>query len=114
MENPKFQIFMGKDEQLYFRLRAGNGEIILGSEGYKVKASCEKGIAAVKEHAPDDANFRRKTATNGEFYFVLVAQNHETVGTSETYTSEQAREKGIAAVKDDAPGARTEDTTKPE
>ena len=51
MENPKFQIFKGKDGQFYFRLRAANGEIICSSEGYTTKQSAEKGIAAVKEVA---------------------------------------------------------------
>ena len=111
MKNPKFQIFTGKDEQFYFRLRAGNGEIILGSEGYRAKASCENGIDSVKKNAPDDANYKRGTAKDGEYRFLLVPKNHETIGTSETYKSEQSRETGIKAVKDDAPGAPTEDLT---
>jgi uncharacterized protein YegP (UPF0339 family) len=31
----KFVIFKGKNGEDYFRLKAGNGEIILSSEGYK-------------------------------------------------------------------------------
>ncbi len=35
MDNPKFRIFVGKDGQYYFHLKARNGEIILQSEGYQ-------------------------------------------------------------------------------
>ena len=44
MENPKFQIFTGANEEFYFRLRARNGEIILASEGYKSKQGCQNGM----------------------------------------------------------------------
>jgi len=52
MQNPKFQLFKGKDNQWYFRLKAGNGEIICASEGYTTKQMCQKGIEALKSTAP--------------------------------------------------------------
>ena len=111
MENPKFQIFTGRSKQYYFRLRARNGEPILKSEGYASKSGCQNGIDSVKENAPKDERYQRKTATNGQFYFLLVAANGEPIGMSEMYTTEQARENGITAVKTDAPSALVEDTT---
>ena len=36
-----------------FNLKAGNGEIIAVSEGYKKKPSCLNGIESVKKNAPD-------------------------------------------------------------
>jgi uncharacterized protein YegP (UPF0339 family) len=48
MDNPKFQVFKGKDGQYYFRLKAANGEVICGSEGYTTRQSCLNGIEAVK------------------------------------------------------------------
>ena len=109
MPNPKFQIFCSKDDQYYFRLLAENGEIILASEGYTAKASCENGIRAVKESAVNQANFQHKMTKNGRPYFVLVATNHEIVGVSETYNSEQNRDIGIASVMANAPTAPVED-----
>jgi uncharacterized protein YegP (UPF0339 family) len=111
MRNPKFQIYTGKDDQFYFRLRAANGEIILNSEGYTAKAGCQNGISSVQENAPNDERYRRKTATNGQYYFVLVAANGETIGRSEMYTTERGREDGIEAVKKTATDAPVEDTT---
>ena len=50
----KFEVYEGKDGQWYFRLKAGNGEIIArGSEGYTTKAACLKGIDSVKRNAPE-------------------------------------------------------------
>lgn len=51
MDNPKFQVFKGKDNLFYFHLQAGNGEIICASQGYSSKQMCEKGIEAVKKTA---------------------------------------------------------------
>lgn len=51
MENPKFQVFKGKDEQYYFRLRAKNGEIVCSSEGYTSLQSCKQGIEVIKKIA---------------------------------------------------------------
>lgn len=53
MENPKFQIFKGKDGQFYFRLRAKNGEIVCSSEGYTTLQSCKSGIEVIKKIASE-------------------------------------------------------------
>ncbi len=50
--NPKFEIYTDKAGEYRFRLKARNGEIILASEGYKTKASCENGIESVRKNAP--------------------------------------------------------------
>lgn len=51
--NPKYEVFLGKDKQFYFRLKAANGEPILASEGYTAKESCNKGILSVGKNAPE-------------------------------------------------------------
>ena len=45
---PKFEIFKDKAGEFRFHLKAGNGEIIAVSEGYKAKDGCLKGIDSVK------------------------------------------------------------------
>jgi len=109
MENPKFTIFTGKDGQFYFRLVARNGEPILASEGYTNKSGCVNGINSVKKNAVKDDQFKRLIASNGEFYFNLVAENGEVIGKSETYKTKQGRDNGIEAVKSTAPSAPVED-----
>lgn len=107
----KFQIKKSSDNQFYFNLKAGNGEIILTSEMYKAKNSAENGIASVKTNAPIDSRYDKKSATNGQFYFNLKAANSEVIGTSEMYTTSSARDNGIQSVKQNAPGATIEDLT---
>jgi uncharacterized protein len=48
----KFEISKDKSGKFRFHLKAPNGEIIAASQGYETKASAEKGIDAIKTHAP--------------------------------------------------------------
>ncbi|KHN51043.1 YegP family protein [Pectobacterium fontis] len=107
----KFEIFSGKNGQFYFRLKAGNGEPILASEGYISKAGAKNGIESVKENAPHDGRYDRVVAKDGSPYFTLKAANHQIIGRSEMYSSVQARDNGIESVKKNAPGAPTTDLT---
>ena len=101
----KFEITRGDGGKYHFHLKAENGEIILTSQLYESKQGAQKGIASVKENAAEDARFERKTATNDAPYFVLKAANGEPIGTSETYSTAAAMEKGIESVKRNAPAA---------
>ncbi|MBE9639179.1 YegP family protein [Salipiger mangrovisoli] len=105
----KFELYKDKAGEFRFRLKAGNGEIILVSEGYKQKASAENGVASVRRNAPLDERYERKANASGRPMFNLKASNGQVIGTSEAYSSEQAREAGIASVKANAEGARLED-----
>lgn len=108
----KFEIFKDKAGEYRFRLKAGNGEIILASEGYEGKASCKNGIESVKKNAPDDSRYERKTGATGKYSFNLRAVNNQVIGTSEAYNSEAARDNGIQSVKNNAPSASVVDLTK--
>ena len=46
-----FEVYEDKSGEFRFRLKASNGEVIAVSEGYKKRASCLKGIAAVHRYA---------------------------------------------------------------
>ena len=94
-----------------FTLRAGNNETILTSELYQTKNGALNGISSVRTNAPDEKRYDRRTATNGSPYFVLKAANGEIIGTSETYSSAAARDKGIEAVMNTAPTAPIDDKT---
>ena len=47
----KFEISKDQAGRYRFHLKAANGEIIASGQGYKTKASAEKGIEAVKTSA---------------------------------------------------------------
>lgn len=107
----KFVLNKGASGQFRFVLKASNGETILASEHYTTKAAAENGIASVRTNAPMDERYERKNAKNGQPMFNLKAANHQIIGTSETYSSERAREGGIESVKKNAPDAKLEDNT---
>ena len=107
----KFEVYKDKAGEFRFRLKAGNGEIILASEGYKRRSSAMNGIASVQKNAAIDARFERKDTKSGKTMFNLKASNGQVIGTSETYESAKSRDNGIASVQKNAPGAKIEDQT---
>lgn len=107
----KFEIFKDKAGEFRFRLKAGNGETILASEGYKDKSSAVNGIESVKKNVDLLARFEKKLSSSGKPYFVLKAANHHVIGNSEMYSSEDARDNGIKSVMHAAPLASIDDQT---
>jgi uncharacterized protein len=94
-----YELSKSSDGQFRFVLKAGNSEIILTSELYAAKASAENGIASVQKNCGTDGHYELKVASNGKFHFNLKAANHQIIGTSQMYASEDTRAIGIASVK---------------
>lgn len=107
----KFELYKDKAGEFRFRLKAGNGENILASEGYKDKSSADNGIASVKKNAADKARFEVKESSSGKPYFVLKAANHQIIGQSQMYDSKDGCENGIKSVMTNAPDAAIDDQT---
>ena len=105
----KFVITKRTNGEFQFNLKAGNGQVILASEGYTTKAACENGIESVKKNSQDDARFERLTSKNDKFYFLLKATNGQSIGSSEMYESVASRDNGIESVKKNAPDADVDD-----
>lgn len=104
----KFEVYKDKAGEFRFRLKAGNGENILSSEGYAAKSGVENGITSVRANAEDDARYERKETAAG-FSFNLKAGNGQVIGTSQVYSSAQGRDGGIDSVKRNAPDATVEE-----
>jgi uncharacterized protein YegP (UPF0339 family) len=107
----KFVITKSSNGEFRFKLKAGNGEVILVSEGYTTKAACDNGIESVKTNAINDARYAKETARDGRAYFNLKAANGQIIGTSEMYESTAGRDNGIESVKKNAPIATIDDQT---
>jgi uncharacterized protein YegP (UPF0339 family) len=104
----KFEISKRKNGEFQFNLKAGNGQVILSSEGYASLGGCENGIESVRRHAASEANFEKKVAKDGSPYFVLIAGNGEPIGRSEMYKSTSSRDNGIRSVMTHAPEAKVQ------
>lgn len=107
----KFELYKDKKGEFRFRLKAGNGEIILASEGYKDRSGAMNGIESVKKNSDLLARFEKKSSAGGKSYFVLKAANHQVIGTSEQYSSDDACDNGIKSVIHTAPLAGIDDQT---
>ena len=107
----KFEVYKDKAGEFRFRLKAGNGETILTSEGYKAKASAMNGVASVQKNSGDEKLFDKSETAKGSFRFSMKAKNHQVIGTSQNYKSARSRDNGIAAVGRAATGAKVVDQT---
>jgi uncharacterized protein YegP (UPF0339 family) len=48
----KFEVHMDKPQEFRFTLKAATGEVIALSEVFDSREACERGIEAVRKHAP--------------------------------------------------------------
>ena len=108
----KFELFKDRKGDFRFRLKASNGQIILASEGYKRRMSAMNGIASVQKNARLYDRFERKDTKAGKFRFNLKATNGQVLGTSESYNTQAAREKGVTSVGKNAAAAAIVDLIK--
>ena len=106
-----FEIFTDNGGEYRFRLKAGNGEIVLSSEGYSSKSGATNGIESVQTNANDPSRFAASETANGKHRFALKAKNNQIIGTSQNYESASARDNGMEAVGRAAAGAKIEDLT---
>ncbi|OLF55556.1 YegP family protein [Pseudomonas chlororaphis] len=106
-----YELSKSTDGQFRFVLKAGNAETILTSELYSSRSAAENGIASVQANSPTDARYAKEVAKDGKPYFNLKAANHQIIGSSQRYSSEAARDAGIASVKTNGPTTTIKDKT---
>jgi len=104
-----FLVSTRKNGEFQFVLKAGNGEIILTSEGYSSKAGCMNGIESVRKNSEDEKRFEMKEAANGKFHFNLKATNGQIIGSSQMYASEAGCKNGMASVAKNAADAEVKE-----
>ncbi|MEX1035718.1 MAG: YegP family protein [Sneathiella sp.] len=107
----KFELYKDKAGEFRFRLKAGNGEVVGTSEGYKAKASAENGIDSVKTNASDDGRYDVFEGKGGKWYFNLKAPNGQVILSSQGYADEGGAKAGTGAVGRAADGTSTDDQT---
>lgn len=96
----RFELFKGEDGKSYFRLRAANGEIMLGSQGYTSKQSAKKGIESVVANGTDASSFDVFPAWDGGWGISLVAANGEVIARGETYSSKSNATRAVNRLAD--------------
>lgn len=107
----KFEMSTRSNGDFQFNLKAGNGQVILSSQGYGDKASCRNGIESVRKNSQNDDMFERKEASNGKLFFNLKAANGQIIGSSQMYADAAGRDNGIESVQKNAPDAEIVEVT---
>ena len=92
----RFEIFTGENRQSYFHLRAGNGEIMLGSEGYTSKTSTLHDIESVRDNGAAASAYQVFETANGEYAVRLVAKNGEVIARGESYASKSNATRAVS------------------
>ena len=72
--------------------------MILTSKVYKTRQDALHDIEAVRRNSLIAARFERNVAKNNSPYFVLLADNGQTLGRSEMVATRAAMENGIQSV----------------
>ncbi len=91
----RFELFTGEDGKSYFRVRSGNGEIVLGSQGYASRQSARKGIASVVSNGADATAYDVFPAASGQWGIRLVAKNGEIIARGELYASKSNATRAV-------------------
>lgn len=91
-----FGLWQSTDGQFRFHLKAGNGSILLTSEGYTSRTAAIAGILSVQTNGVDDLQYRVVKAASGHLVH-LVAGNGETIATSQVYASKGNATRAIGA-----------------
>lgn len=109
--NGYYEIKTTEAGKIHFTLKAANHEVVLSSQQYAEKANALNGIESVRTHGTKDECFERKVSAKGEAYFSLKASNGQLIGTSQMYSSDAARDNGIASVIKNASTPDVKDLT---
>ncbi len=94
---PTFDLYKDAGGAWRFNLLASNGEGLIASQGYSSRTAALNGLLSVLDNGGHAALYEVKTASNGHFYFNLLAANRSVIGTSETYTTKFNAQRGVDA-----------------
>jgi len=101
----KFEVYKDNKGEFRFRLKSGNHQNVLASEGYTSRNACLNGIESVKKNCADPKRFEMNATPSGKFRFNLTAVNGQVIGSSQNYASESGCRDGMKAVTRAAEGA---------
>ncbi len=107
----KYVLHPAGSAQFHWDLKSANSQTVLSSQLYATKAAAEVGIESCRANSADDARYSRLTSKGTHPFFLLKAANGETIGTSQMYSSDSARDQGIASCKVHGPEAETQDNS---
>jgi hypothetical protein len=100
LKRERFEVFTGEDKKSYFHLRAGNGEIVLQSQGYTTRTAALKGVDSVKANGGSDARWEVTETVDGQFGIRLKAANGQIIARGESYASKSNANRAIDSIQE--------------
>ena len=90
-----FKKYKDTEGKWRFRFKNKQGDILLKSEAYNSTSGRTTGIKSVLKNGINAANYELLVAGDETFYYNLIAQNHEIIGTSNMYLTEKERDEAL-------------------
>ena len=89
------------DDHFQFNLLKADDHhhVLLTSQVYLTRNSCELGVESVRVSSQNDARIDRRISINSKPYFRLKSDDGQVIGTSEKFESNASMEQGIALLK---------------
>jgi uncharacterized protein YegP (UPF0339 family) len=94
----RVDVFDGSDGRFFFDVHAGNGAIVLQSQGYSGEAAALNGAFSVQDNGVTAARYTVLQAANGRWYFNLTSTNTQVIATSQLYSTTAGAERGRDAL----------------
>lgn len=90
-----FDLFEGTDGQYYFDLSAGNGQVMLWSEGYQSRTGALNGILSVLDNGGLESRYTVTEGADGQFYVNLKARNGQIIAQGEGYSTASNAQRAV-------------------
>ena len=91
----KLDLWKSTDGQWRFHVVAGNGRILLSSEGYTSRTGALNGVLSVLDNGVDPAMYQLNKTASGQYNLRLVAANREVIAFTEAYATKSSATRAI-------------------
>jgi uncharacterized protein YegP (UPF0339 family) len=85
------------DGQWFFHLVAGNGNVLLSSEGYTDRLGALNGMISVLDNGAYSSRYAAVKGTNGKWHLTLKAANGEIIATTQQYSTKSNATRAIGS-----------------
>lgn len=109
MSGAKFILEKTGSTEYRFMFVGPNNQILMSSDLYSDRLSCERAIRLVKDNAASPKSYNLKSTPDSLFFYIFRTSEKEVVATSEFFIEESERLGNIDMVKKHAPSAPVEE-----
>lgn len=109
MANAKFILEKAGTTEYKFLFVGPDNQILLSSDLYSDRLSCERAVALVKQNARSPKSYNMKSTPDEQLFYIFRTVEKESIATSGFFVEEEERQANIEQVKEFAPDAPLEE-----